>query len=133
MSTDYKSNEETKQQLTFNSNRNCAPNYEAQAFTEHEKLLWITQDRIEKFLTTEGQWRDVNLSQKRFYYSYEPIKIEVYSPTFKQRPLFHEIINKNIKSNFKPCKIGDKFGPSWSSHWFKLYLNVPKSWNNKVR
>ena len=119
-----------KKENVYNPLRNCLPNYEAQAFTEHEKLLWITQDRLSKFIDDEQQWRDVNMSKNKWYYEYNKINIKVYSPTFKQRPLFNEMM-KNGKDKFKGCNIGDKFGPSWSSHWFKLELNIPEHWENK--
>lgn len=33
-----------------------------------------------------------------------------------------------IKLSFQDAKIGDTFGPSWSTHWFKLVINIPKEW-----
>ena len=95
--------EEKKEDTTFNPARNCAPNYEAHAFTEHQNLLWISQDRISKFLDHKEQWKDVNISQEKWYYEYYDINIQSYSPTFKLRPLFNEVMKV---AKFKPTKIG---------------------------
>ena len=29
---------------------------------------------------------------------------------------------------FQPAKVGDNFGPSWSTHWFQLNITVPLIW-----
>ena len=119
---------------------------------------WITEDRISKCLE-DCQWRDVNLSKKRLYFEYaDPVSIEVYSPQkyvqkeeVKEckeraevivneskyepddaivRPLFHQVMKDSV-NKWEKCKVGDKLGPSWASHWFKLQLNPKKEWFEK--
>src|SRR5689334_3660919 len=46
----------------------------------------------------------------------------VYSPPNLSRPTFEQATSKH----FKPAHLGDSFGPSWSTHWFKIELTVPK-------
>ena len=51
----------------------------------------------------------------------EHVKLEVYSVPDLARPSFKEATSKE----FKPTKIGESFGPSWSTHWFRIHLRVP--------
>lgn len=51
----------------------------------------------------------------------EHIKLSVYSPPNLSRPTFKEATSKQ----FKETKVGASFGPSWSTHWFKIELRVP--------
>lgn len=30
-----------------------------------------------------------------------------------------------MKGEYVPAKVGDSFGPSWSTHWFKVSIDVP--------
>lgn len=55
------------------------------------------------------------------------VKLSVYSPPNSERPLFKDA----IKNKFKSTHIGANFGPSWSTHWFKIYLTVPESLRHK--
>eukprot|EP01083_Nonionella_stella_P076244 207669_1 len=103
-------------------------NFEAAAFTQHEKLLWIARDRTAKFLDNK-LWTDANLSKKRLYYEKcPPLSMEVYSPdpAVELRPLFKTVMNE---CKFQPCAIGESFGPSWASHWFKLILKPKETWD----
>lgn len=36
-------------------------------------------------------------------------------------PKFHEA----IQQEYRPAQVGDEFGPSWSTHWFKVEIKVP--------
>lgn len=38
------------------------------------------------------------------------------------RPTFDEA----MKHKFEDCEVGHAFGPSWSTHWFKVELTIPK-------
>uniref|UniRef100_A0A3B4X3M8 Alpha-mannosidase 2C1-like n=1 Tax=Seriola lalandi dorsalis TaxID=1841481 RepID=A0A3B4X3M8_SERLL len=35
------------------------------------------------------------------------------------------------KQNFAPYKVGDTFGPTWWTCWFKVTLKIPESWRGK--
>ena len=50
------------------------------------------------------------------------VKLSVYSPPNLARPTFKEATSHR----FKPTKRGESFGPSWSTHWFKITLTVPE-------
>lgn len=51
----------------------------------------------------------------------ENIKLSVYSPPELTRPTFQEATS----NEFKETRVGESFGPSWSTHWFKIKLRVP--------
>jgi len=50
------------------------------------------------------------------------VQKSVYSPPNLSRPTFDEATSHE----FKECHLGDQFGPSWSTHWFKIQLTIPK-------
>jgi len=103
-------------------------NYEATAFVQHEKLSWISQERVDKFLDNNG-WTESNFSDKRLYFARcAPLTMDVYSPdpTKELRPLFSTVMNE---AKWQPCKVGTAYGPSWASHWFRLVLQPPSEWD----
>lgn len=53
----------------------------------------------------------------------EHVKLSVYSAPNLSRPTFKEATSQK----FKETKVGSSFGPSWSTHWFKIQLKVPSS------
>lgn len=53
----------------------------------------------------------------------EHLKLSVYSPPDLSRPTFKDATSKQ----FKETKVGASFGPSWSTHWFRIQLKVPLS------
>jgi alpha-mannosidase len=55
------------------------------------------------------------------------VKLSVYSPPNLSRPTFKDAVSHE----FKPTEVGKSFGPSWSTHWFKVLLTVPKDMVDK--
>lgn len=55
------------------------------------------------------------------------VKLWVYSPPNLERPLFKDA----TRHEFKPTNVGNLFGPSWSTHWFKIVLTVPEVLRHK--
>lgn len=55
------------------------------------------------------------------------MKLSVYSVPDLQRPSFQDATSHE----FKPTHVGASFGPSWSTHWFRVHLTVPKDMRNK--
>jgi hypothetical protein len=53
----------------------------------------------------------------------------VASPEGLTRPPFHEA----IQLPFRECTKGESFGPSWSTHWFRITLRIPHEFLEKVR
>ena len=60
----------------------------------------------------------------------EYVDISVYSVPDLQRPLFDNVIPT---AKFKKTKKGESFGPSWSTHWFKIILVVPERFKKYER
>lgn len=57
----------------------------------------------------------------------EAVKLSVYSVPDLARPTFKEATSQEFKST----KVGESFGPSWSTHWFKVQLTVPSDLQKK--
>ncbi|KAF9158517.1 Glycoside hydrolase, 38 vacuolar alpha mannosidase [Actinomortierella ambigua] len=89
-------------------------------------LSSITLDRAAKFISLEA-FKDVNLTAYLYSHrSKEAITdLSVYSvPELKRIPFKDAIASKA----YTPTKVGESFGPTWSTHWFKLSIDVPKEW-----
>ncbi|KAI8810773.1 alpha-mannosidase [Cladochytrium replicatum] len=87
----------------------------------------ITIERIEKFLQ-EGQFDDVNL--RSFFTkksSQNAVALEVYSVPDLKRITFEEA----TRGRYRPAQVGESFGPSWSTHWFKAKIDIPKEWHSE--
>ena len=53
----------------------------------------------------------------------KPKSIEVYSPSGLSRPLFNVMMKESV-NKWKTTKVGEKFGPSWATHWFKVTYDL---------
>ncbi|KAI9828731.1 MAG: Glycoside hydrolase, 38 vacuolar alpha mannosidase [Thelocarpon impressellum] len=96
-----------------------------------QKIQSIYKDRLGQF-TGRGQYDTKNLvpmlDEGRV--SGEPhVKLSVYSPPDLARPTFSEATSHD----FRPTKTGEWFGPSWSTHWFRVRLRVPAELLKKER
>lgn len=88
---------------------------------QHIKNIYT--DRLRQF-TDEGLYKEDGLASK--YYNAvvsdsSHVKLSVYSPPDLSRPTFEEATSHE----FKPTSVGNSFGPSWSTHWFRIHLTVP--------
>ncbi|KAL7422655.1 Glycoside hydrolase, 38 vacuolar alpha mannosidase [Cryptotrichosporon argae] len=89
------------------------------------KHLGPTRGRLNEFIG--GHFASVNLAALLFAHKLEDeahVKIEVWSPPGRSKPSFEEA----KRQVYKPAKKGDEFGPSWTNHWFKITLRIPKEW-----
>jgi len=89
----------------------------------------IYQSRLRQF-TDGGQYRDQGLLAKITEgraSGADWVKLSVYSPPNLTRPTFKDATSHS----FKPTKVGESFGPSWSTHWFKVQLTIPKDLRDK--
>ncbi|KAJ5625617.1 Alpha-mannosidase [Penicillium lagena] len=88
-----------------------------------QKIPNIYRERIAQF-TAPGQYEEHNLLGmiNEATASGEPhVKVSVYDVPDLSRPKFAVATSQE----FRPTKVGESFGPSWSTHWFKLQLTVP--------
>ena len=84
----------------------------------------ILKGRIEPFYTP-GQYDKVNLLANLYNarYSGKPhVRLSVWDAPGQERPTFKDAVSHK----FKDTHVGLAFGPSWSTHWFKVVLTVPK-------
>ncbi|KAI9711381.1 MAG: Glycoside hydrolase, 38 vacuolar alpha mannosidase [Chrysothrix sp. TS-e1954] len=91
----------------------------------------IYKDRLQMF-TSSGQYE----SQSLLSIMYEgrasgspALKLSVWDAPNLSRPTFKEATASS--NTYRPAKIGDSFGPSWSTHWFKVQMTVPADIKNK--
>ncbi|RKK73187.1 Alpha-mannosidase [Fusarium oxysporum] len=83
----------------------------------------ILKGRIEPFYKS-GQYYKVNLQANMYNgrYSGKPhVQLSVWDAPDLSRPTFEEATSHE----FKETHTGTSFGPSWSTHWFKVVLRIP--------
>ncbi|CDK25236.1 unnamed protein product [Kuraishia capsulata CBS 1993] len=101
----------------------------------------IYENRLKQFTNTSGGYEDLQLP--KFYVkgkvdnqkdendlSKGYIQFTTYTTPNLSRPLFKEVI-PDLLPEFKPARVGDSFGPGWSTHWFEIKAKVPDSWNKE--
>ncbi|KAJ1035181.1 hypothetical protein NDA18_000777 [Ustilago nuda] len=77
-----------------------------------------------------GQFGDYNLASVLFegrIHDDKHVSIQSWTPKAGTKPTFDEA----KRQTYTKAKKGIKFGPSWTNHWLKLKLNVPKEWVKK--
>ncbi|KAI9927782.1 Glycoside hydrolase, 38 vacuolar alpha mannosidase [Aspergillus wentii] len=95
-----------------------------------QRIKSIYTDRLKQFTAT-GQYEGQNLVSyfEAINSDENHVKLSVYSVPDLQRPSFKEATSHD----FKPTHIGAEFGPSWSTHWFRIRLTVPQDMLQKER
>ncbi|KAK5990370.1 Alpha-mannosidase [Cladobotryum mycophilum] len=84
----------------------------------------ILKSRIELFYKS-GQYDKVNLLANLYNakYSGKPhVELSVWSAPGQERPSFEHAVSQT----FEETSVGAAFGPSWTTHWFKVVLTIPK-------
>ncbi|TKA82239.1 hypothetical protein B0A55_01689 [Friedmanniomyces simplex] len=93
-----------------------------------KQIHHIYRDRLGQF-TNNGQYKQQSLLAKLYdgRLSDEPhVKLEVWHAPGVTRPTFKEATSK--KNEYVEAKKGDWFGPSWSTHWFRVRFTLPYDW-----
>ena len=96
-----------------------------------KQIHHIYKDRLRQF-TGNGQYKQQGLMAKLddARLSGEPhVKLQVWSAPGQSRPTFEEATSKDNK--YRKTKTGESFGPSWTTHWFKVHFTLPKEWAHK--
>jgi alpha-mannosidase len=105
---------------------------------DSEKLRWIALERLDKFVSSL-YWTDVNLSRARCYptawrNARRPdyrrdfgVTLSVWSPPMSGEANHRFRVREALAASaaYRPCKVGDAFGPSWATHWFRAEIEVP--------
>ncbi|KAI9720394.1 MAG: hypothetical protein M1812_002900 [Candelaria pacifica] len=104
--------------------RNSTPLSKLSAGPVGQQIHSIYKGRLGQF-TDGGQYKHTNLISKLYEgrgVGEDYVKLSVYSVPHLARPTFKEATSKE----FKPTHVGESFGPSWSTHWFRIQLRIPK-------
>lgn len=94
-----------------------------------KRISKLYKDRITQFYSS-GQYEHQNLLAMMFEgkASGPPhVKLSTWAAPGLSRPTFDEA----MKGDYKPAQVGDVFGPSWATHWFKVVLRVPEELSKK--
>ncbi|KAI1176742.1 glycosyl hydrolase family 38 domain-containing protein [Nemania sp. FL0916] len=94
-----------------------------------KRISKIYKERISQFYST-GQWEKQNLLAMMYegVASGSPsVQLWTWPAPGLSRPTFKDA----MAGEYQPAQVGDKFGPSWATHWFKIVLRVPKDLRNK--
>ena len=100
-----------------------------EAFLNAEKLRKITLERAEKFIS-KSEWTDINLTSKIYgATSSDSVQLRVWSvpdtnPNHTDKVSYGEML-KQPESAFVEARLGQTFGPEWSTHWVK---GMPSGW-----
>ena len=98
-----------------------------------KQITHIYMDRLGQF-TDNGQYREQGLMSKldRRRLSGSPdVKLHVWSAPGLTRPTFAEATKEENK--YSKTKKGESFGPSWSTHWFRVDYTLPDDWKDEER
>ncbi|KAK5124181.1 hypothetical protein LTR85_001884 [Meristemomyces frigidus] len=96
-----------------------------------KQIHHLYRDRLGLF-TNSGQYKEQSLVAKLYdgRLSGEPhVKLHVWSAPDLTRPTFKEATAKG--NEYRKTQKGESFGPSWSTHWFKLQFTLPYEWTYK--
>ncbi|CCK71851.1 alpha-mannosidase KNAG_0I00600 [Huiozyma naganishii CBS 8797] len=103
----------------------------------------IYEDRLRQFISKGGDYADLNLprfyDKERISLDQKHVNVSWYQVPFEEgsnpvspdkRPSWSSVIEgeRKGKLEFKKAHIGQPFGPSWSTTWFKVELRVPSKW-----
>ena len=72
-----------------------------------------------------GHFASVNLSTLLYAHRLDDekhVQLSVWSAPARSKPSFEEA----KRQEYRPAKKGEQFGPSWTNHWFRVQLNIPK-------
>ncbi|KAI1810761.1 glycoside hydrolase family 38 protein [Poronia punctata] len=94
-----------------------------------KRISKIYKERIEHFYRP-GQWEKQNLLAMMYegVASGPPhVKLWTWPAPDLTRPTFEEA----MKGEYRPAQVGERFGPSWATHWFRIVIRVPKELTGK--
>ena len=81
-----------------------------------QKHLELTRQRVQNFASK---------LTRLFYLRRAPVEISVYHAP--GRISFEEA----VRGEYAPANVGEKFGPLWSTHWFRVSLEVAADWQGQ--
>ncbi|KAJ1651151.1 Glycoside hydrolase, 38 vacuolar alpha mannosidase [Dispira simplex] len=91
-----------------------------------QKHRAITRDRFSKFLSA-GRFGDVSLFGQltpKLVSGSPHVRLLVYSVPNLERISFTQA----MQGEYRSTQEGESFGPTWSTHWFKVSVTLPDDW-----
>lgn len=85
----------------------------------------ITLERISQFISRGYYSKDNLVSCLNKKSTTDGICIAAYEVPALERIPFEQA----VKQEFKPAKVGDSFGPTWKTIWFKIEFKIPDDWD----
>jgi hypothetical protein len=89
--------------------------------------------RLDLFL--EGHYAEHNLSsalERARFGGDEFVRMQVWSAPSDSKPTFEEAAKLLKSGTTKPYRVGAKLGPSWTNHWVKVDITIPKKYRDGV-
>jgi alpha-mannosidase len=83
-----------------------------------QKHFQVTRERLQKFASNK------QLGSK-IYTAFFPVKLSVYSAPGRIP------YTEALQGDFRFATIGEQFGPAWSTHWFKVEIDIPQDWHGR--
>lgn len=90
------------------------------------KNVKTTLPRIYNYITS-SRFQDVNLVG-RLYPDSRPVTLSHWSLPGGEGAWQQWSFNQIVAQDFSSVNIGDSFGPTWTTHWFKLEFSIPDEW-----
>ncbi|KAG9249452.1 alpha-mannosidase [Emericellopsis atlantica] len=92
-----------------------------------KKITSLYKKRLVNFFTP-GQWEKVNLmaAQSDVKFGGAPhVQLQVWDAPDTSRPSFAEATAES--NTYREARVGESFGPSWTTHWFRCTLTLPEA------
>ncbi len=80
-----------------------------------QKHPHITRQRLKSFM---GEWG----LRGRLYPRKAPVTLAVY------RAPGRISYDEALRGEYRPARVGEQFGPLWSTHWFRVGITIPPEW-----
>uniref|UniRef100_A0A915BXT3 alpha-mannosidase n=1 Tax=Parascaris univalens TaxID=6257 RepID=A0A915BXT3_PARUN len=97
--------------------------YKAPLFKDERAIV----ERVEKFIS-EHYFLDCNLRGRLFGASI-PVKLKHYD--FGREMVSFKRAVEELSKRGMAVEVGFIFGPTWSTHWFQVDIEIPKGWDKK--
>jgi len=91
-----------------------------------------TLGRINNFISKDSLFKSVNLSSKIYSDSTPFTSIQHWKIPEDEHGSWRNYTFEQVKAQtFTDVSIGNSFGPTWTTHWFKVQIVVPATWAGK--
>jgi len=98
-----------------------------------KKITSLYKKRLTNFFTP-GQWEKVNIMAMLDHgrYSGAPhVQLSVWDAPATERPTFAQATS--AANDYRETNVGEKFGPSWTTHWFRCVIRLPEELCSKSK